>query len=145
VTLLLLAALACDSSRLLLASGETTRDLVEARARWNAQRITDYTFTLQRLCFCGETRPMRVTVRNGEVQSVVPVGELLPLPGPVAEWYPSITGLFDIVADAIAMPAGSIEARYDAVYGFPLEIAIDYWINVADDETRWIVSNVVAQ
>ena len=138
---LLLVAASCDG-RLLLPSVERTRDLAEARAKWRSQRLSNYEYTLQRLCFCGETRPMRVTVADGRVQSVRPEGELLPLPGAEAGQYPSIDGLFDIVASALAIPAHLVDVEFDRDRGFPHSIAIDYWVNVADDEISYLVSDI---
>lgn len=148
-TLLACCALAtavagCDG-RLLLPSAQTTRDLARARAAWTAQRITSYDFTLQRLCFCGETRPMRVTVRDGQVTMVRPEGELLPLPAAEASWYPSIEGLFDVIATALALPAARVEAEYDAIRGFPHSVSIDYYSGVADDEVSYLVSDIRVQ
>jgi hypothetical protein len=141
---LALAAGACDG-RLLLPSAVTNQDLAAARAAWTAQHITDYEFTLQRMCFCAETRPMRVTVRAGKVTFVRPVGELLPLPGAEAELYPSIVGIFDLIESALAWPAAGVWADYDAVRGFPHEVRIDYYANVADDELTLLVSDIRAQ
>ena len=141
ILLPLLLAASCDG-RPLLPSAGTTRDLAEARAKWRAQRLSSYEYTLQRLCFCGETRPMRVTVANGRVQSVRPEGELLPITGPEAEWYPSVEGLFDVVARALAIPAHLVDVEFDRDRGFPHSIAIDYWVNVADDEISYLVRDI---
>lgn len=140
VTLVLLAA-SCDG-RLLLPGQETARELADAREKWRAQRLSSYEYTLQRLCYCGERRPMRVTVSDGRVQSVRPEGESLPLTGPEAEWFPSIEGLFDLVASALAIPAHAVDAEFDRDRGFPHSIAIDYRANVADDEISYFVSNI---
>lgn len=139
--MLALTASSCDG-RLLVPTVETTRELNAARAKWNALRITDYEYTLQRLCFCGDIRPMRVTVRGGRAQSVRPEGELLPLTTTEAEWYPSISGLFDVIASALALPAASVRAEYDAARGFPHSVAIDYWLAVQDDEITYVVSAI---
>ena len=131
----------CDG-RLLLPSVETTVDFAAARAKWSAQRPSRYEYTLQRICYCRETRPMRVTVRDGRVESVRPEGELLPLTGPEAQWYPSIEGLFDLIASARAMPAHSVVAAFDKDRGFPHSIAIDYWRDTVDDEVTYLVTDI---
>lgn len=135
------AAASCDGNPLLPGAV----DLAAARAVWVRQHLTDYEYTLRRLCFCGETRPMRVTVRNGQVTSVVPEGEITPLPATEAQWYPSIDGLFDIIAAAIALPAASVRTEYDAVRGFPRSASIDYYARAVDDEISYVAGDFVAQ
>lgn len=142
--LLGLAALGCGGD---LTSPPTglARDFVEARAKWRAQGLTDYDYTLQVLCFCGDVRPMRIAVRGGVVASVTPVGEVVPLPAQQAQWYPPVEGLFDLVAAAIAQPAASLQAEFDALLGFPRRFDVDYRAEVADDEFTYLASAVVAR
>jgi hypothetical protein len=47
-------------------------EVAEQRARWEAQGLDDYRFTLARSCFCPEeaTQPMRVEVRDDRVVKV---------------------------------------------------------------------------
>ncbi len=142
--LLGLVALGCGGDLILPPTG-LTRDFVEARAKWRAQGLTDYDYTLQVLCFCGDVRPMRIAVRGGVVASVTPVGEVVALPAEQAQWYPSVEGLFDVVAAAIAQPAASLQAEYDALRGFPRTVAVDHRAEVADDEFTYIASAVVAR
>ena len=48
-------------------------EVAEQRARWEAQRLDDYRFTLARTCFClpEATQPARVEVRGDRVVRVV--------------------------------------------------------------------------
>ena len=47
-----------------------------------------------------------------------------------------------MIGSALALPAARVQAEYDAARGFPHSVAIDYWINVADDEITYLVSDI---
>ena len=63
------------------------------------------------------------------------VAELqIPLDG-----YPTLTELFDLLEDAVERNASSISVDWDADYGFPVDIYIDYEENTADEELGYEV------
>src|SRR3954470_11169357 len=68
--------------------------LEENRDRWAAQNMTRYEFTLRRLCFCGFTDPLRISVSNGTVVAVTQISTGKPLDPNLGE---SIEGLFDFI------------------------------------------------
>jgi hypothetical protein len=116
--------------------------LHEFRDRWLDQGITSYHVTLQRLCFCGDIRPVRVQVQNGMVTSRVFVDDGEPVPPIRADAYPAISGLFDFL-EAAFRHADQVSARYDPTLGIPLETNIDYAKNAADDELTIRLSDFV--
>lgn len=138
----LLAFAACDSDEILAPSGTTTTNLAEARAKWRSQAPARYEYTLRRSCFCVDTRPMRVTVNRGVVESVRPEGSSSPIPAAERASYPSIEGLFDLVDEEIRRPASDVRATYDSARGFPIEIFLDIWAMVADDEVFYEIGNI---
>ncbi len=108
-----------------------------AHARWQSSGIDSYEITVRRACFCGFIDPVRVRVVDGAIVSrtVVATGE--PVPASYAELIPDVRGLFAIVEEA-AIDADDLDTRFDPVYGFPAEIAID-WDEVAvDDEVVYV-------
>lgn len=107
--------------------------LRRAEQRWSRAGVQDYQVVVQNLCFCGYTRPVRITVRFGAVVSRVDAetGEPVPTYG---ENVRDIAGLFDLIRDAIAQDAHELDVTYDATYGFPTLITIDYIRNAVDDE-----------
>ena len=127
-TLLLAGALGCTTG-----PESAIDDLRESRNRWLDQGIVSYRVTIQRLCFCGDIRPVRVQVTNGVVTSRVFVDDGQPVPTNRAESYPAISGLFDFL-EAAFRRADEATARYDATLGIPLEANIDFAKNAADDE-----------
>lgn len=124
----LVALSACDTL------GPVRSDLERARIRWEATGPSDYSYAIRRLCFCAYTGPARVTVENGVVVSVVPLGDEEPPFELDAELFPGVDGLFDILEDAVARDAHSITATYDSVTGVPSAFFIDYEEFIADEE-----------
>ncbi|MGH7710169.1 MAG: DUF6174 domain-containing protein [Gemmatimonadaceae bacterium] len=113
---------------------EVADDLRRAQNRWNRSGVQDYQIVVQNLCFCGYTRPVRITVRFGNVVSKVDAetGE----PAPSYANAREVARLFDLVREVINQGADRIEVAYDATYGFPTRIDIDYIRNAVDDELQ---------
>jgi len=107
--------------------------LEAARARWQAQAITDYTYVSSRGCFCVlEIRePATVTVRGGAIVSVTSVasGEARD-PG----LYHTVDGLFALVQDAIDSNAATIRTEYDPAFGYLTFGYFDRDERIADEE-----------
>lgn len=114
--------------------------LAQAEARWAAQGSDDYVVTLRRLCYCGEIEPRRITVIDGVVTDVRIVGSDTALPEDQWQWYPSVTQLFAITREAIERPAHQLETLYDAESGFSTRVAIDWDMNIADEEVTFEVT-----
>jgi hypothetical protein len=137
----LLAASACDSSLSFSPLLERQR-LAQARERWRDAAPANYSFTMQRYCFCLFEGEVRVRVEDGEVVSVRLVGSDTELVGPQRGLYGPIPDLFAVVADAIDRPAHSIDAEYDDALGFPALVFIDYDERIADEEYGFRVRDV---
>ena len=117
-------------------------DFVVARDRWTAHRPPSYEFTLTLSCFCGPEvrRPAVIAVTGTTVTSRTYADDGTSFPAQYASAFPSIDGLFDMLADAGSRPTGRAVATYDSVTGYPLTISLDYAANVADDESYYVVS-----
>jgi hypothetical protein len=133
LTRLVLAAVlplaACSDSGF----GPQLRELEHNRAKWEASGPASYVYAVERLCFCAFFGAARVTVENGEAVSAVwvdPEGQPV---APTTDLFPSVDGLFDILEDAFARNAHSVEVAYDPATGVPTEFQIDY-IELAIDE-----------
>jgi hypothetical protein len=111
------------------------RELVSARARWNANGMRDYEYVLQQKCFCvlGGVA-VRVMVRGGSVVAAVQESTGEPVPANLASGYVAVEKLFDLLVDAIDRDAYRIHATYDPQFGFPSDFFIDFNQNVADEE-----------
>lgn len=143
VLLLVLFALAgCDllgedrpprtDGRAVVASG-TPEGLAEARQRWAEAGVARYRFEYARACEClpGASGPFVATVRGERVEDVESLaGE--PLPDGYAAF--TVERLFEAIEDAFEAGAASMGVTYDAALGFPVDVAIDYDEEVADEE-----------
>jgi hypothetical protein len=109
--------------------------LQTARARWQRSGIDSYAITVHRLCFCGFVDPVRVTVEDGAIVSRIIVATGEPLPARDAPYYPDVPGLFAIIESASG--ADDLRTEFDATYGFPTVISIDWKVNLADDEVAY--------
>ncbi|HYE96219.1 MAG TPA: DUF6174 domain-containing protein [Rubricoccaceae bacterium] len=120
------------------AGGRTPRDLAQARARWERAGLDDYTFTLQRNCFCPEEYrgPFEVQVENDRIVRVTREGQ--PADQHVAQ-VPTIEELFGLLEGAYAGSAERVVATYDAALGYPVEFFIDESTQIADEEIGYHV------
>lgn len=119
----------------------TEADLKDERRAWVAQNHRNYTYEYERLCFCGDVRPVIITVQNDVVSSVVikETGE------PVTHFldaYMTITKLYDYLIDA-ADRADEMDVRFDEAKHIPIFADIDFIKNAIDDELRLNLRNLV--
>lgn len=134
---------ACEADSAMLPAGEV-RSFAAAAKRWEATAPASYVFTLDRFCFCPVEGPVRVTVRDGVVESAQVLRTGAYLTGPSLEWTPTIDDVFAALADALAIPAAYFKAEYDRAYGFPVEASIDHWARAVDDEITYRLSDFAA-
>lgn len=121
---------------------EAKEQLTKNREKWQSQGIEDYTFTLERSCFCPEevTKPVEITVRNGEVVAAkfADSGENLPL-----DHFNVMTidSLFDVIEREINEKSASVNVQYDEATGRPVSIFVDQFKGAVDDEYGLTVSD----
>lgn len=125
----------CDDGPL-----EPPFNLFIAQARWQRANIDSYELTVRVFCECLLIDPVRVTVSGGVIVSRVNVVTGQPVPENVAESFPDVPGLFAIV-DKASAEAHDLEVEYDASYGFPTVISIDWNETHVDDEVVYRVEN----
>jgi hypothetical protein len=111
------------------------------RRAWESSRPHSYAFTYREQCMCeGGSLWVRVWVDADTLARA----ELLPVQDPgtrrsSAFRRPTVDSLFAWLADAYARKADRIEAQYDPRYHFPSHAAIDWKMNVIDDEFEFEV------
>ena len=108
---------------------QTQRDV------WDAQGITDYRITVERMAFTPPelAQPVVVEVRGGQVVSRTYEATGLPVNPATASWWPDVPGLFQIVEDHIAGGSVQVDVIYDPTFGHPTSIVIDVHLGMADD------------
>lgn len=120
------------------------RDLLAAETRWRQTRPANYTYTLQRSCFCTPEfrKPIALEVSGSTVMKSTVDGLALPLERRADAL--SVEGLFDIIRKAIDSKAARIDVQYDPNYGLPLSVSIDQNSRVADEEMYYTASDFKA-
>ncbi|HYR11504.1 MAG TPA: DUF6174 domain-containing protein [Longimicrobium sp.] len=107
--------------------------LSQARTLWDTKDVSSYSYILELQCFCAsasELAPVLVTVTNGTVTSLQYWDESpskrTPAPAAIFGPYDTVEELFDFIADAIDQDADVLQVGYDAEYGFPNVVNVDY-------------------
>jgi hypothetical protein len=138
-----LATAGCDS---LFGPGDNTllRDqLTRGEQLWRQANITSYSMVVERGPLHAEGyRAVVVHVRNGQVTDVRYADDDTPVgPAERAE-HRTVTGLFEIVRDALDRRAPGLFVRYDDELGFPSTIQVDYDPTRLGDELHIGVSEL---
>lgn len=106
------------------------------RRAWENSRPHSYVYTYRAQCMCeGSSLWVRIWVDADTVARA----ELLPAQDPgirrnSAFRRPTVDSLFAWLADAYARNADRVDAQYDSTYHFPSHAAIDWKMNIKDDE-----------
>jgi len=125
-------------------------ELSRNRENWQDANITHYRFSINISCFCAfrDQMPLTVEVRDGQIVHMATVdGTLVLDTDQNYEFYAphaTIDLLFAELDAAVNDGADSITVTYDATYGFPTEIAIDYSQEIADEEMYYSISGFEA-
>lgn len=116
----------------------TREDYERALEEWRAQHITAYSFEYERACTCTprEVGPVRIHVRDGEIVDVVDGATDRPLSEAVWDEFPTVEGLFDIIAAAIDASVTSISVQYDSELSYPKRVRIDRTLAAVDDRVE---------
>jgi hypothetical protein len=115
-------------------------ELSRNQQKWTDANIAHYRFSLSIGCFCAfrSQMPMTVEVLNGEVVSMTGAdGKLIDTTDANYAYYSSyatIDRLFSQIESDAVRKADNVTVTYDATYGFPTEINIDFIKDAMDDE-----------
>lgn len=117
-------------------SGEK-RDLSQARQLWDNAQIENYKWTEILSCECGGPLLRDIFVVNN-IKNRVDFDESLLFEGYTSEDVfnasKTVEESFDFIVNLINQNVASLEVEYDAIYGFPTIISIDYDVDFVDDE-----------
>ncbi len=122
-------------------------DLKYNLEKWEGKNIANYSFTFQWKCFCmpDHVAPKRITVRGGAITAIKFAEGGKPLEPALYKNYRVIEELFVFVQDAVDRDAHEISALYDADYGYPAKVSVDYSEFVADEENGFAVTDFVME
>lgn len=128
-------------------SAVQTNEFSRNRDKWQQAGITSYRYTLLMSCFCVfmEKMPLTIEVRNGETVSITytdgtPVASDDPNFEHFAR-YATIDLIFADLETNLNGGADEVIVSYDAAYGYPAQIDIDYIKDAIDDELSLTISN----
>ena len=115
----------------------------QAEARWSREALASYRFTIHRSCEClpEMTGPTVVVVTDRIVASRHYQRTGAAVPERYVDLFPTVEGLFALIDLAREQGAVSIDVQYDATYGYPTHIAIDYAAPMVDDEVVYTISS----
>ena len=125
-------------------------ELSRNQQKWQDANITHYNFELNISCFCAfrDQMPLTVEVQDNQIVHMAAVdGTLVLDTDQNYEFYAphaTIDLLFDELEAAYNESADSVTVTYDATYGFPTEIAIDFSQEMADEEMYYSISGFEA-
>jgi len=129
-------------------SGLGQSEFERSQQKWQDANISHYRFNLFVGCFCAFTQdmPLVIEVKDGEVvsmeyQSGNPIDEGS---REYFSTFASIDRLFSELEVDLAGEADEVTVTYDATYGFPAEVSIDFIKEAADDELYFTVSGFEA-
>ena len=114
--------------------------LDENMAKWQQAGLMDYQYTYHISCLCPPNQSV-ITVRAGVITEAYYVDSGAALTPEQIANLPGINGLFDIIQSAIDRNVPVLDVTYNAAYGYPETIYIDYYSQIIDDEIYHVVTN----
>ncbi|NJD20903.1 MAG: hypothetical protein FIA95_16665 [Gemmatimonadetes bacterium] len=122
-------------------SSELLEDIALHRSIWESKRPTAYAYDLQRTCNCPEEAqgPVRVRVHGSQVVQRTYTATGAPLASGLEAAFPSVEGLFDLLEDAVKRDAWSVTINWNAEFGFPSDLYVDYDGSAINDEVGYRV------
>jgi hypothetical protein len=108
---------------------------------WNARSNGDYSYLVDRYCFCIPSGRFRIDVVDYEIQSVVYAESGEAIDSGEWEYIHTIEQMFELIAEAEARRASKVDVEYSR-RGYPKTIDIDWIEEAADDEIYYQVLEV---
>jgi hypothetical protein len=126
-------------------------ELARARALWNREGGSSYTFTLELQCYCAagtSLAPVSVTVRNGQPVSRIykranPTDPAITASAEVFGPYDTVDDLFEVIEDAIDRDANVLQVGYNDQKGFPEIVNVVLEGGTTNDQRILFVTDLV--
>lgn len=138
-SLLLLAAAACSDT-----TGLSSQDdlLNQNRALWGRKGPANYQYVITRSCEClpESAGPVTVVVREGQVDTRH-YASGAPVDPQYDQLFTSVPGLFELIQQAVDLPAAGLAVRYNSQLGYPESIQIDWVAGAVDDEVSYRITD----
>jgi len=135
---ILLAAVACADATGPSDPGEL---LSQNRALWGREGPASYQYVITRSCEClpESAGPVTVVVRGGTVDTRQ-YASGAPVDPQYDQLFTSVPGLFELIQQALDLPAAALAVRYNDQLGYPESIQIDWVAGAVDDEVSYRIT-----
>lgn len=139
-----LIILSCTGDDDLNLASNNIEELKNARELWQSKQIVNYSIKEKEVCFCAGILEWQLFVKNKEKNEVVfvnttnePTDEVY---SNVFDRAKTVEDAFDLIERILSREVASFEVQYDAEYGFPTLISVDYDENIIDEERTYYFS-----
>jgi hypothetical protein len=119
--------------------GTERSKLSDAKARWeraHTSNVTGYFCNYRLMCFCVFTEPVQMTVSADSIVSIKEIQTRNVLPDSDFVYFWTVEKWFDWIGTTLDKNPYSASIQYDATFGYPRDIYVDFEAGIADDETR---------
>jgi hypothetical protein len=137
------------SMEVVLRNQEIAEGLKQARLQWASRGNSDYQVHVKRSCFCAprlqddvlvEVEANRVVAAfglgaSGEYDTAVDTEKY-------GDWY-TVAGMFKRIESNIGS-AANIGVEYDPSFGYPAQVALDYWLLASEEGEVFHMSDFVS-
>ncbi len=114
--------------------------LLENEAKWTREAPADFSYQWRQACFCLFREPVRVLYADGEFVHAVPLEPSENGRDRNDQPY-TVEALFDVIRRALADKDAEVTVEYDATYGYPTQVSIDWIPAAVDDEINYIIED----
>ena len=113
-------------------------DIADPRARWQAYGFKNYSIEQKRICFCPPPHGfVRLTIKDDKIVDGMDLTTGRILSKEQWQYFQTVDELFEWIATTRAMNPARLDVEYNAIFGYPEKIAVDYKERTVDDEL-WI-------
>ena len=122
---------------------EITKEARNQEKIWNEKNITNYSYTLRVNCYCTTDRvgPHLIKVVNNKILSVNGQTYNPETTGTL----PTVSELFEIIKLKLSQKPFQEAIVYDPLLGYPSSVYFDMDERIADEETGFIIENLVKE
>jgi len=143
LTFLLFFLVSCAEQKDIIIDYASTehKHLSENKKLWETTNLKNYSFVVQKSCFCPQEEKRQISVKNTQLHEAKYIPSNTPLNAEIN--VKKIEDYFTVIQDALDKNAYKITVTYDKTYGFPSDIAIDYDEQMADEEVYYSLTHFV--
>lgn len=128
-----------------VSANQNQNELDDNQQKWQDANISHYRYNLSISCFCVFTQdmPLIIEVQDGQVISMeyASGNEIDAGSREYFQRFETIDKVFEQLQKDIGGEADEVVVTYNATYGFPDEVKIDYVLEATDDEIWLTISD----